>query len=285
MRKDLHEANRLSWNAATQAHNSHKADQAAFLRNGGSTLFPEECELLGDINGQSLLHLQCNAGQDTLSLAGLGAHVTGVDISDEAIGFATQLAADAGIPARFERADVYDWLERAAEQPTRFDIVFASYGFILWLSDLPTWARGVAAALKPGGRFVMIEFHPFAMTFDRDWKRVYPYHSGGEALKVDEGLGDYVGLAGAALAPSGYLEGVKDFKNPHASYEFAWGISDVVTALLGAGLQLSVFREYPFMNGARLFEDMREFPGNRFVPPESLPDLPLMYGLTARKGG
>ena len=39
MRKDLHEANRLSWNAATQAHNSHKIDQAGFLRRGGSTLF------------------------------------------------------------------------------------------------------------------------------------------------------------------------------------------------------------------------------------------------------
>ena len=35
MHKDLHEANRLSWNAATVAHNSHKGDQAAFFRAGG----------------------------------------------------------------------------------------------------------------------------------------------------------------------------------------------------------------------------------------------------------
>ena len=87
MRKDLHEANRLSWNAATQAHNSHKIDQAGFLRRGGSTLFAEELALLGDVRGLRIAHLQCNAGQDSLSLAALGALVTGVDISDEAIAF------------------------------------------------------------------------------------------------------------------------------------------------------------------------------------------------------
>ena len=106
LKKDLHEANRLSWNAATRAHNSHKGDQARFLREGGSTLHPEELELLGELRGRSLLHLQCNSGQDTLSLAARGALVTGVDISDEAISFARRLSADSGLPATFERAFV-----------------------------------------------------------------------------------------------------------------------------------------------------------------------------------
>ena len=61
---EYHEANRLSWNEATVAQNSHKKDQAGFLRRGGSTLFPEEVELLGDLTGKRLVHLQCNAGQD-----------------------------------------------------------------------------------------------------------------------------------------------------------------------------------------------------------------------------
>ncbi|MFF8324428.1 hypothetical protein ACH49M_05185 [Rhodococcus qingshengii] len=66
---DAAEMNRLSWNAATVAHNSHKGDQAQFFRNGGSTLYPEELALLGEIDGSSILHLQCNSGQDSLSLA------------------------------------------------------------------------------------------------------------------------------------------------------------------------------------------------------------------------
>ena len=97
--RNLHEANRLSWNEATKAHNSHKGDQAAFFRTGGSTLRPEEIALLGDIRGQVLVHLQCNAGQDTLSIASkLRATVTGVDISDEAIDFARKLSVASGIP-------------------------------------------------------------------------------------------------------------------------------------------------------------------------------------------
>ena len=188
--KDRHEANRRAWNAATEAHNSHKADQAGFLRARGSTLFPEEVELLGDLTGRSLLHLQCNAGQDTLSLAHLGATVTGVDISDTAIAFARQLAADAGIPATFERADVYDWLAEAAAAGRRFDVVFCSYGFLFWLSDIAAWARGIAAVLRPGGRFVAVEFHPFAMMFDVDWTRRFGYFGGGRPNEWAEGISD-----------------------------------------------------------------------------------------------
>src|SRR5262245_52108836 len=124
IRRDLHEENRLSWNAATAAHNSHKADQAQFLAGGGTTLHPEELELLGPLAGQRVLHLCCNSGQDTLSLARLGAQVTGVDISDEAIAFALRLSADSGIPGAFARADVYDWLEQAHAAGQRFDRVF-----------------------------------------------------------------------------------------------------------------------------------------------------------------
>ena len=92
------------------AHNSHKRDQAKFLRAGGSTLFAEELGLLGDVRDRSLLHLQCNSGQDSLSLVQLGAQVTGVDISDTAIDFARQLSRDSGLSASFERADVLEWL-------------------------------------------------------------------------------------------------------------------------------------------------------------------------------
>ena len=284
VRKELHEDNRLAWNAATLAHNSHKADQAKFLREGGTTLFPTELELLGDIQGQSLVHLQCNAGQDTLSLARRGATVTGVDISDEAIAFARQLAADTGIPATFARADVYDWLAEAAHGRARYDIVFSSYGVIIWLSDLRAWARGIAAILKPGGRFVLVEFHPFAMTFERDWTHSDPYFSDGAARTFAHGIGDYVALGGAALAPSGYLAGVGDFVNPHRGHEFNWGLGEVATALLDAGLVITALREYPYMNAATLFDRMRELPGQRMVPPEDVPSLPLMFGLVARQG-
>jgi SAM-dependent methyltransferase len=279
MRKDLHEANRLSWNAATRAHNSHKSNQALFFRNGGSTLFPEELGLLGDVRGRKALHLQCNAGQDTLSIAGLGADITGVDISDVAIDFATQLAADAGIPARFERADVFDYLANAAE--SSFDLVFSSYGTLCWLSDINGWAQGIARVLKPGGRFVFIEFHPYAMVFDQDWTMRYDYFN--TAPLAESGVSDYVAESGAGLAVGEYQVGEQDFVNPHPSHEFTWGVGQVITALSQAGLNIARLDEYPYANGWKGFDGMQDSGGRRMVPPAGMPRIPLMYSIVAQR--
>ncbi len=282
MRKDIHETNRLAWNAATQAHNSHKGDQARFLREGGSTLFPEEVELLGDLAGASLVHLQCNAGQDTLSLAKLGATVTGVDISDEAIAFATQLSTDSGIPATFVRSDIFDWFAEAAARGEQYDRVFSSYGTIMWLSDIIAWGRGIASVLKPGGEFVLVEFHPFGLMFNEKFERDWPYFSP-EPIIESAGVGDYVAYSKEGLVPWGYEEGVTDFTNPHPSGEFAWGLGDVVTALIDAGLRLEVLREYEYSNGCPRFDGSVQREGGRFYLPEGVPNMPQMFAVRARK--
>ena len=281
--REIHEANRRSWNAATVAHNSHKRDQAGFLRDGGTTLFPAEIDLLGDVAGKRLVHLQCNAGQDTLSLARLGANATGVDISDAAIDYAIKLSAEAAIPARFHRADVYDWLDTAHAAGERYDIVFASYGSICWLSDLPRWATGIRNVLAAGGRLVVIDFHPVALMFDEHFRLSFPYFGEGTPQKWDEGITDYVGRSGKALAPSGFEDGVQDFVNPHASYEFQWHLAAILQSILLAGLQLRRFCEYPFVNAAKLYDDMREEEGRRMYPPTNMPSVPLMFGLIAER--
>ena len=283
-RRALHEQNRLSWNEATKAHNSHKADQAAFFRAGGNKLDAEEIELLGDLKGKAVLHLQCNAGQDTLSIKQLGAEsVTGVDISDEAVAFATDLSADSGVSAAFHRADVYDWLEQRAVGDERWDIVFCSYGAIIWLSDLSLWARGIASVLKRGGRFVTVEFHPIEMMFDEEMRHALPYSTHGRAMTWDEGIEDYVGLSGPGLAASGWLDGVPDFQNPHPAHEFAWGTAEIITALVDAGLVLEHFREYDYCNGYRPFKEMKDLGGRRWTVPDGVPAFPMMYSIAAGK--
>lgn len=284
-RPDVHEANRLSWNAATVAHNSHKGDQAAFFRGGGSTLFPEEVELLGDVGGRSLVHLQCNSGQDTLSLARLGARATGVDISDEAITFARRLSAESGIAAEFERADVYDWLRQAHAEGRSFDVAFSSYGVLAWLSDLRAWARGIADVLAPGGRFVLMEIHPVLGMFDPDLSLRYPYSSGGAPIPFAEGIGDYVAKSQGGLLPMEAEQGVEAFRNPHPVYEFTWGLGDVVQALLDADLRLATIREWPYSNDWKPFDHMQPEPGRRWRLPDDLPAIPMMFGLVAHKPG
>lgn len=278
------EQNRLSWEAVVGAHESHRGDLAGFLRGGGGTLFPEEVRLLGDLEGKALVHLQCNTGGDSLSLVRLGATVTGVDISEEAVRSARALSERSGIPARFERADVYDWLDEASRSGRCFDVVFASYGVVCWLPDLGAWAGGVAAVLEPGGRFVLVDFHPFADVFDERFRLARDYPSGGEPTPLEEGVGDYVAESGGGLTPAGFREGVCGFENPEPAHLFRWGLGEVVTALAGAGFRISALEEYPYSNGERHFAGMRELPGRRMVPPENVPAVPLMYGVVAVKG-
>lgn len=283
IRSELHEKNRLSWNSATVVHNSHKPDQAGFLRGGGSTLFEEEIALLGDVCGQEVLHLLCNSGQDSLGIASLGATVTGVDISDEAIAFARALSEDAGIPATFERSDVYPWLAEAGAAGRRFDTVFASYGALCWLSNLEEWMKRVAAVLKPGGRFVCIEFHPVAMIFDEKGVPAYDYSIPHEPLYWEQGVSDYVGASAGGLIPSGPAAGSSPFVNPNPCYEFQRGIGEILGALLASGLVLDEFREYFHSNGWKPFQEMTPLPGRRWTVPEGSPKIPLMYGLIARR--
>lgn len=278
MDKSLHEENRLSWNAATVAHNSHKGDQAAFFRNSENKLHTEEKALLGDIQGLSIVHLQCNSGQDTLSLAQMGAHVVGVDISDTAIDFARQLSKDANIPATFYRADVYDWLEATATSTQRFDIAFCSYGAICWLSDINQWAKGICAILKPGGRFVTIDYHPVFTLFDEQMERKYAYFTNGKAITWDDGVGDYVAGFDPALAKVG----VQNFKNPHRVHEFLWGVGEIVSALLEAGLALTSLKEYPYTQDFKPYEHMQRLDSRWYLPTDQ-PTIPLMFSITAQK--
>jgi len=273
----FHEANRLSWNEAIQARNRHKGDIVTFFRTGGNTLDPEEQALLGDLKGLSVVHLQCNCGEETLSLAQLGATVTGVDISDTAINTARLLSEAAGISATFHRMDVYDWLEQVAQATARFDGVFCSYGSVIWLSDLIRWAKGIAGVLKPGGRFVLLEMHPLLLMFDDDWTLKFPYSSEGNVLTFEKGIGDIVQHS------TGHLEDVEAYSNPCPTYEFAWSMGEVVMALLEAGLTLTALKEYQYAYTDSGYERMRQTSDGRWLAPQGMPTLPLCYGISAMK--
>jgi 2-polyprenyl-3-methyl-5-hydroxy-6-metoxy-1,4-benzoquinol methylase len=283
---EVQKRNRLSWNSAIPTLNSHRGGAGHFFREGGSTLDPEERRLLGDVCGKRVLHMLSHSGLNTLSIARLGAEVTGIDLSDEAIAFACDTAADAGIAARFERADVIDWLERTGAARSRlFDVAFASYGVMVWIADPGRWARGVAGILDRGGRLVLLDFHPMAFCFDRDWRHRFDYSSDGEPVEWEGGVDDYVRAATykTGYVLDGYDEGVTTFENPHPSVIFRWGISHVITAILDAGLRLALFREYPYSYRDPAEQRVRQHPDGRIYPVEGIPCVPLVYALVATR--
>jgi SAM-dependent methyltransferase len=269
-------ATQKSWNLATRRHNAHKKDQAAFFCSGGTTLFAEERALLGDLRGKRLLHLQCNSGQDSLSLVGLGADVTGVDISDEAIRFAHELAHDTGHPAAFIQSEAVAYVTNVAA-PETFDTVFFSYGALGWIRDLTLYFAGMARVLKPGGTLVGIEFHPLLWCFDEHQKLTDSYQN---STLYRDPVSDYIN---AELAPSGFIELEDPFHNPHRAESFQHTIGQTVTAVLKAGLRLTQLQEYPYTNGFRPWPTLTPLGGQRFGFAEGAHNLPLMFSITATK--
>jgi SAM-dependent methyltransferase len=275
------EETRQSWNVATAAHNVHKVDQGRWLRQN-SSLFPEEVGLLGDISGKELLHLCCNSGQDTISLQlRQGARCCGVDMSEVAIAAARQIAAEAEADLPFVHDEVLHFLEHTER---RVDVVFGSYGFLPWMHDLPQVARGIRRVLRPGGRLVVVEFHPMAWSFDAEFRLVEPYFAPG--VFFSDPVSDYVGAAEGALSPSGHKEVSEVYVNPHRSHAVQHSLADIVNALVGAGLPIQRMEEWPWSNGCRLNPALvargsEGLDARRFQPPPGVPSIPLMMGVVA----
>ena len=151
-------ANRQNWNERTPVHAASDFYDVAGFKAGRITLTDIERGEVGDVSGKTLLHLQCHFGLDTMSWARLGATATGVDFSEAAIDLARSLNDELRLNTRFIRSDVYGLPDVLDEE---FDVVFTSYGVLVWLPDLDRWARTIRRMLRSGGTFYLVEFHPF----------------------------------------------------------------------------------------------------------------------------
>lgn len=257
------ETNRKSWNNRVDAHiKSEFYDQQGFL-NGKTSLNPIELNLLGDIRGKSVLHLQCHFGQDSISLSRMGAKVTGVDLSDKAIEKAREIAEQTNSDTQFICCNVYD-LDKHLDDS--FDIVFSSYGTIGWLPDLDKWAAIVSRFLKPGGKFIYVEFHPVVWMFDDNFQTVkYSYFNKGVILESESGS---------------YAD-----KKDETIHDFAmWnhGLSEVFGSLLRKGLTITQFDEFDY-SPYDCFNGTEEIATNRFRIKTMKSNLPMVFSLVAEK--
>ena len=99
-----------------------------------------------------VLDVPCGFGRHSLELARRGHHVTGVDLSVEFIAEAREAAKAAKLKAEFRVGDM-----RRLQLDGGFDLACClgnSFGY-LEFDDMVAFVRGVAGALKPGGRFVI----------------------------------------------------------------------------------------------------------------------------------
>ena len=255
--------NKQSWNNRVQSHlNSDFYDLEGFLK-GKSSLNSIELQLLGEIKNKHILHLQCHFGQDSLSLGRLGAHVTGVDLSDKAIESAIELADKTKIDADFICSDIYE-LPKYLDK--KFDIVFTSYGTIGWLPDLDKWANIVSKYLKPGGKFIFVEFHPVVWMFDDDFQKI-AYHYFNKEVIIETETGSYA-------------DKTADFTQDYVVWNHS--MSDVINSLIKNGMEINSLDEFDY-SPYNCFNKTEEFDTNKFRIKHLDNKIPMVYAIVATK--
>jgi len=274
---DYRALNRANWDERAPAH-AASADYAfeRFVADPAylSDVVRFDLPLLGDVGGLRGVHLQCHIGTDTLSLARLGARMTGLDFSPASIAEARRLAGATGSDVDFVEADVYDAVEVLGGGA--YDLVFTGVGALCWLPSIRRWAQVVAGLLRPGGRLFLREGHPVLWSLadpGPDGRLVieHPYVERSEPVEWDE--------------PGTYVETDAVFEH-NRTLEWNHGLGETVTAVLDVGMTLTGLAEHDSVPWQALSHVMAPVPeyGNEWQLIDRPWRLPHTYTLQARKG-
>ena len=235
MVEDYRTVNRAGWDERAPAH-AASPDYAVERFVADPTFISDvvrfDLPRLGDVAGLRGVHLQCHIGTDTISLARLGAKMTGLDFSPASLAEARSIAARSGADVDFVESDVYGAvgaLGRAA-----FDLVFTGIGALCWLPSIGRWGEVVAGLLRPGGRLFMREGHPMLWALDDQREDGlltvrYPYFERPEPMVFDDG--------------GTYVETDATFQQ-NLTHNWNHGLGEIVTALLDAGLHITGLAEH-----------------------------------------
>lgn len=267
------ETNRRNWDNRAQVHEAAYGLERFADPDFISSVVSDDARVLrehlgpGGLKGLDLIHLQCHLGTDTVSLARLGATVTGLDFSPASLAVARRLAEDAGAKITWVDSDV---LAARSAVEGHFDVVYTSIGAITWLKDLEVWAQQISALLRPGGVFYIRDGHASLYSLDEDapdLRIAHAYFGDGRAQRWDNEF---------TYAGEGKLEHTESFEWPHP-------VSEVVTVLLRGGLVLERFDEgatLPWRFSGRMVEVA---PGRYAWPAPERNRVPCTFTLVARK--
>jgi SAM-dependent methyltransferase len=227
---------------------------------------------LGDIAGLRGVHLQCHIGTDTLSLARLGARMSGLDFSPAALAEARRLAAATGTDIGYVQSDLYDAHAALGDEP--FDFVFTGIGALCWLPDIRRWAAVVASLLRDGGRLFLREGHPMLWSIEeRDPSRLaveFSYFERTEPLVWED--------------DETYVQTDVKF-TANVTHTFSHGLGELVTALLDEGMELTLFEEHQSVPWEALPGQMQRGDDGEWRLVDRPWRLPLTYTLHAVKRG
>lgn len=233
MSSDYLEINRANWDSRVPFHEQgYGLDRYRTDPTHLSGVVRFDRPRLGDIDGLDTVHLQCHIGTDTLSLARLGARVTGLDFSAPALDVARRLAADCRADIRYVESELYGAVE--ALGAAQFDLVYTGIGALCWLPDIRRWAEVVATLLRPGGQLFIREGHPVV------WALCDPRPDG--LLVIEHPY--FETASGVPFSePTTYVEHDGELASPDI-VSFNHGLAEIFNALWSAGMTITAFDEH-----------------------------------------
>lgn len=231
--------------------------------DGADTLKSIEVNLIDDIKGKKVLHLQCHFGLDSFSLARRGAKVTAVDFSSVAIEKAKELNEKMELEVRFIESDVYALPEVLNEQ---FDLIFTTYGVLGWLPDMERWSKVIHRFLKRGGELILVEFHPVVWMFNYSFTEVEFAYTVMEAI-VEELEGTYA-----------------DTSAPLKNKSVGWnhGLSTIIQPLIDNGIEINNFEEHLY-SPYPCFENVVELAPSQYHIKGLENKLPMVFAIKGKK--
>jgi 2-polyprenyl-3-methyl-5-hydroxy-6-metoxy-1,4-benzoquinol methylase len=262
MKEDYLKTNEKLWNDKTKVHLKSEFYDVEGFKQGKTSLNPIELSLFKDVEGLRILHLQCHFGLDSMSLSRLGAEVTGVDLSGVAIEEANYLKNELKLNTKFIQSDVYKLKDKLDQ---KFDIVFTSYGVLGWLPDMEKWANTVNHFLIPGGKLILVEFHPVVWMFSYDFNSIeFPYSDNQPIIETTKGT---------------YTDQNAPIENKSISWNH--GLAKVIKALLKNNLQIQHFEEYNY-SPYDCFQNTIEIAEGKYQIKGLENKIPLLYSLIAQ---
>ena len=217
-----HEMNRKRWQAASWEW-ARMHDERGTWRNAAAdpalVFVSSEMNFLGDLRGKTACVLGSGDNLASFALAGLGAKVTSVDISQAQLDVAEKRADQLELNISFVQADVC----KLPLSDAAFDLVYTGGHVAVWVSDLLRYYHEASRVLRSGGLIMINEYHPFRRVWKKstdDLQVGYDYYE----------RGPYQFNYDADILASG--------PGTYESFEFHWTISDFINAVIEAGCQI-----------------------------------------------
>ena len=217
---DIHESNRRHWEARAGEWAARPGAAKIWRRcakEPGLVLDERELHRLGDVTGKRVAVLGSGDNLVVFALAGMGARVTSVDIAENQLAVARHRAKELGLAVEFLRSDVSDLSDLS---DCGFDLVYTGGHIAIWVSDLRKFYSEAARILKPGGRLIVSEYHPFR----RIWKGTK------DQLELES---DY------------FHRGPYTYDLPGGQgHEFQWTVGDYINTVIAAGCEIEAVEEF-----------------------------------------